>query len=230
MLRDIDFYVFLSVIFAMDFFNKFSKLFNLTLSPGSILKNWFKKLRNRSKFSFLVLPEYTGEEAIIEEIADKYKGKIYPFKFSRLTQFLADDAEKEEYETLKKEISEDIHPDLLASSLYERITSRLISNLFEAIGSHIKGKKILFVCSPIEFRTLKVQQKKVVYASITEEIYKGTILPNLDAEQKNKVSEQKNEILQIKLKDIHSNFLQYETPEQIVAYIGRILKVKSVKA
>ena len=209
----------------MDFFQKFSSLFSLQLVGGGMVK-WFKKLLNKSRFSFLVMPSNTGEDAVIEEIQSKYQGQIYCFKFSRLAEFLKEENQQREYEDLKQEIATELHPDLLASSLYERITSRLINELFEAIGKHIKGKKILFMCNPSEFRTLKVNEKRVIYACVSEEIFKAQFFSELDAEQKTCVSTQKNEILHIKLKNPKANYAEYEEVEKLADFTGKVLKMK----
>jgi hypothetical protein len=209
----------------MDFFEKFPSLFSLQLVAGGVVK-WFKKLLNKSRFSFLVMPTNTGEDAVIEEIQQKYNGQIYCFKFSRLVQFLKEDGERKEYDELKTEIADELHPDLLASSLYERITSRLINELFGAIGKHIKGKKILFLCNPSEFRTLKVAQKRVIYSCVSEDIFKAQFSGELDAEQKTMVSTQKNEILHIKLDNPKANYVEYEEPEMLAEFVGKVLKMK----
>eukprot|EP01028_Stygiella_incarcerata_P007905 TRINITY_DN33089_c0_g1_i1.p1 TRINITY_DN33089_c0_g1~~TRINITY_DN33089_c0_g1_i1.p1 ORF type:complete len:214 (+),score=51.57 TRINITY_DN33089_c0_g1_i1:930-1571(+) len=212
----------------MDFFEKFPSLFSLQIVGGSLVK-WFKKLRNKSKFSYLVLPENTGEDAVIEEIQQKYVGSIYCFKFGRLANFLKEDKERQEYEDLKKEIADELKPDLLASSLYERITSKLISELFETIGKHIKGKKILFICNPSEFRTLNVPDKRVIYSSVSEEVFKSQFLQGMDAETKATVSSQRTEIMRIKLKNHRANYVEYEAPEELALFVGSVLKIKPAK-
>jgi hypothetical protein len=187
----------------MDFFTKFPSLFGLQLTVGGLLK-WIKKLQNKSRFSFLVCPENTGVDAVIEEIDAKYSGQIYCFKFDRLVQFLKEEDQNSEYQQLKDEIAEDTHPDLLASSLYERITSRLVGQLFDTIGKHIK---ILFLCNPSEFRTLKIDEKRVIYACVNDDVFKSQFSADLDVEARAKVSQQKNELLHIKLAKPKSNYV-----------------------
>jgi hypothetical protein len=97
-----------------------------------------------------------------------------------------------------------------------------LNELFGAIGKHIKGKKMVFLCNP-SIRVPNIEGRtETCHLFVCEAQFSG----ELDAEQKTMVSTQKNEILHIKLNNPKANYVEYEEPEMLAEFVEKVLKMK----
>lgn len=218
----------MSLAIGGEVLDRFSKLFGLTLTPSGFLK-FLKKLRNKSKYYFLVLPEYSFADEIIGEINAKHGDVIYPFKFDRLANFLGDEDEKKEYVELS-EMVRDGNAELLVKSLYERLIGKLIGKLFEALGSHLKGRKILFVGTQTQVEVLDIKLKKIIYGMISDDVFDGEIRKEIaDKDEIAKVIGERSNLRKKNEKGSKAFFCEFKDIDVIIGEILTFLKIKEKK-